>query len=102
VISITAKAFENVNQWKGISLSPPQQLALAAAASELKPNASIEPVKLLESRRPADNADQEGNRDLWRTTNVLQESLIRGGIKGQSQLMPSTWRNCSLMSAPWW
>jgi Domain of unknown function (DUF932) len=84
VLSITAQAFENVNQWKGISLTRPQQLALASAASELKPNASIEPVKLLEARRPADEADQGGNRDLWRTTNVLQESLIRGGIKGQT------------------
>jgi hypothetical protein len=82
VISITAQAFENVNHWKGISLTPPQQLALAAAASELKPNAAIEPARLLESRRPADDTDQAGNRSLWVTGNTLQESLMRGGVKG--------------------
>ena len=82
VISITAQAFENVSQWKQIELSRPQQVAFATAAAELKPNAAIRPSHLLTARREADYTDGEGNRDLWRTTNVLQESLIRGGLSG--------------------
>jgi Domain of unknown function (DUF932) len=82
VLSITAQAFENVNQWKQIELTRPQQVAFATAASELKPNAAIRPSHLLTARREADYTDGEGNRNLWVTTNVIQESLIRGGLTG--------------------
>jgi Domain of unknown function (DUF932) len=82
VIGITAQAFENVNRWKQIELTRPQQVAFATAAAELKLNVAIKPAHLLTARREADFTDGEGNRDLWRTTNVLQESLMRGGISG--------------------
>jgi hypothetical protein len=82
VLSITAQAMQNVGEWKGIDLSRPQQLALATAAAELKPHVAIKPAFLLTARREADYTDGEARRDLWRTTNVIQESLIRGGISG--------------------
>jgi hypothetical protein len=43
---------------------------------------AIRPAHLLTARREADYTDGEGNRDLWRTTNILQESLMRGGLSG--------------------
>ena len=82
VLSITAQAFENVTEWKAIELTRPQQVAFATAAAELKPNVAIRAAHLLTARREADYTDGEGNRDLWRTTNVLQESLMRGGLTG--------------------
>jgi Domain of unknown function (DUF932) len=66
VISITAKAFESVNQWKGISLTPPQQLALAAAASELK-------------RTPASNRRSSSNPADRLTTPIRAGIAISGG-----------------------
>ncbi|WP_435018416.1 DUF932 domain-containing protein [Tundrisphaera sp. TA3] len=84
VIGVTRKAFDDIREWKGITLTRPQQLALANAAMEIKPNDSIRPAHLLTSRREEDDIDQEGNRDLYRTTNVLQENLIRGGIRGRN------------------
>jgi Domain of unknown function (DUF932) len=82
VLSLTAQAFENVNEWKQIELSRPQQVAFATAAAELKPNVAIRPSHLLTARREADYTDGEGNRDLWRSMNVLQENLMRGGVGG--------------------
>ena len=84
VIGITRQAIANVEDWKGINLTRPQQLAFAAAASELKPNASIKPAHLLTARREADYTDGEGNRDLWRTMNTTQENMIRGGLSGRN------------------
>ncbi len=84
VLSITAQAFENVSEWKQIELTRPQQVAFATAAAELKPHVAIRPAHFLTARREADYTDGEGNRDLWKTTNVLQESLIRGGISGRA------------------
>ena len=43
VLSITAQALENVNAWKQIELTRPQQVAFATAAAELKPHAAIKP-----------------------------------------------------------
>ena len=82
VLSITAQALENVDAWKQIDLTRPQQVAFATAAAELKPQASIRPSHLLTARRPEDYTDAEGTRDLYRSLNVLQENLMRGGIKG--------------------
>jgi Domain of unknown function (DUF932) len=84
VIGITTQAFENVSQWKQIELTGPQQVALATAAAELKPSSAIPPSNLLTARRTADETDGDGKRDLWKTTNVIQESLMRGGLKGTS------------------
>jgi Domain of unknown function (DUF932) len=82
VLSITAQAFESVTEWKQIELSRPQQVAFATAAAELKPNVAIRPAHLLTARREEDYTDGDGNRDLWRSMNVLQENLMRGGVGG--------------------
>lgn len=84
IVEETPKAFRQVEEWKQIELTRPKQIAFANAASELKPNAAINPAHLLTARRDEDATNSDASRDLWRTTNVIQESLIRGGIQGRS------------------
>jgi len=82
VLSESVKALDTVAEWKQITVNREQQEEMAVRASWLKPNASINPVQLLESRRSEDRADTNGNRNLWITTNILEEALIKGGVKG--------------------
>ena len=71
-----------IDAWKQIVLPRKDQLIMAAEAFALKPIECIKPSFLLTARREADYTDSEGRRDLWRTTNVIQESLMRGGLSG--------------------
>lgn len=74
-----------IDAWKQIILPRRDQLILAAEAFALKPIDGIKPSFLLTARRDEDLTDSEGRRDLWRTTNVIQESLMRGGLTGRSE-----------------
>jgi hypothetical protein len=58
---------------------------MAVRASWLKPNFAIRPIQLLEARRSEDRRDSDGNRNLWVVTNILEEALIKGGVKGINQ-----------------
>jgi hypothetical protein len=62
-------------------LEPDRQEAFArdAAALRFDEPGRIAPATLLERRRPADAGD-----DLWTVYNVLQENLIRGGVRYRS------------------
>ena len=51
---------------------------------ELKPNPTFRPSWLLTARRDEDMTLPDGSRDLWRTTNFMQESLLRGGLTGRN------------------
>jgi len=77
-ISVT-KAIE----WKGIPLSQEQKIVYAETAATLRwdeGNELIAPTKLLEPRRSADT-----NADLWTTFNVIQENIIRGGVRYRTE-----------------
>ena len=84
IIEDTPKTLATIEEWKGISLTRPQQIAFAEAATELKPSAAIQPMQLLTSKRREDDTDAEGRRDLWRTLNVVQEHATQGGIRGRA------------------
>ncbi len=85
IIEETPKVIEQVHNWQQITLDPQDQVKFAEAALVLRGTSlEVEPVKLLKSRRSADNPDANGNRDLWKTMNVVQEHLIRGGVYGRS------------------
>ena len=82
VLSESRKALEAADAWSGVSLSRPEQLAMAEAAhtvrfggSEGETDTAITPDQLLSVRRYDDRG-----ADLWRTTNVIQENVIRGGL----------------------
>jgi hypothetical protein len=71
-----------IEEFQGIQLQQPEQLALASAALQLRwkeGEAPVEAHKLLTPRR----WDDRGS-DLWTTFNRVQESLIKGGVKGRN------------------
>ncbi len=76
VVEETPRTLEKIGAWKQIGLTPPQQRAFAAAASELKPNPSITPSHLLIPRRMEDDRP-----DLWHTLNRVQENVIKGDLR---------------------
>jgi hypothetical protein len=83
IINEAPKAIEQINRFKSIPLSPDEQLAFASGARELMTTSiNLEPVSLLRVRRYNDYPSKDGSRDIWKTTNVIQENMIRGGIRG--------------------
>lgn len=79
------KALKKIEDFREITLTPQHQIAFASAALELRDSpAKIEPAQLLRARRSEDRPDDSGNRSLWQTLNVTQETLIKGGARGQS------------------
>lgn len=81
IVNEVPKIAESVESFRRIELSSEEQLAYADAALKLRwADTGTEPVeahKLLGVRRYDDRA-----QDLWRTFNVVQENLIKGGAKG--------------------
>ena len=75
----TPKAMERIETWKGITLSQPQREALATAALTLKDAPTITAPQLLAPRR-----EEDKHPDLWTTTNVIEEHLVKGGDEGRS------------------
>ena len=75
------KIAERVESFRSIELTQDEQLAFADAALRLRwADTGTEPVtadKLLGTRRYDDRG-----QDLWRTFNVVQENLIKGGPRG--------------------
>jgi hypothetical protein len=62
----------------------PRQEAFATAALELRDMKSIEPGALLAPLRSEDEPEADGTRDLWRTLNVTQDHLVKGGVQGKA------------------
>lgn len=86
IIENMPRVLEQIDTWKAIPLEPPKQLALATAAIELRDGtAAIEPKALLAPRRNEDKPEPDGTRSLWKTGNVVQEALTKGGVRGRSE-----------------
>lgn len=84
LINEAPKSLEKANQWSGILLSAPEQIAFAESAKELYASTiDIPTERLLRARRYADNAGTDGSRDLWKTYNAIQENIIKGGVMGR-------------------
>ncbi len=70
-----------IEEFKGINLSESQREVFAEATLIAKygsvEKAPVSPLKLLEPRRTEDNGT-----DLWKTLNVVQENVIKGGQRG--------------------
>lgn len=84
IIEVFPTAVEKVQEWQNIKLSYDEQIAYANSARLLKWNedapTEVHPTELLKKRRYQDQKD-----DIWTTFNVIQENLIRGGIKARSK-----------------
>jgi hypothetical protein len=77
VIEQAPKVIDAAAQMAAMSLTHPERLAFARAARELRWEGDTAPISeamLLAPRRNADSGS-----DLWRTFNVTQEHLLRGG-----------------------
>jgi hypothetical protein len=84
IIEEAPKALAQVETWQQLQLSPPEQAILAEAALELRDSTlAVQPTAVLLARRWEDG-DAHHPRDLWRTMNVTQENLIRGGVRGEN------------------
>lgn len=72
---------ESIEGMRAVALRPEHQQAFARAAMALRfeqpDQAGIEAGQLLRPRRIEDRAP-----DLWTTMNVVQENVIRGGLRG--------------------
>jgi hypothetical protein len=102
VIERSVKALDVVSDWSRLQLTNGEQQIFAAAAHDLRfasPDGEvttpITPAQLLVPRRREDSASVNGFRvdhgvhsdrvaapDLWRTLNVVQENVIKGGLHG--------------------
>jgi len=85
IIEDTPKVFKGIEMLKRAIVNPRQQLAFAMAALPLRESSlDIEPRQLLLPRRIEDQPRPNGDRSVWGTLNVVQENLMRGGIRGRT------------------
>ena len=84
VLSEAQKALEAPTEWSKLQLTRDERLVFAEAAhvarfADAEGNVStpVQPAQLLNARR----TDDQGN-DVWTTFHVVQENVIRGGIRG--------------------
>ena len=86
VVKTVPQIIDSVDSMKAIKLSKTDKLAFAKAAIPLRweekgnEKAPVEPHQLLEAKRWEDKED-----DLFTTYNVIQENIIRGGVKGKTR-----------------
>jgi hypothetical protein len=83
VLGQAEESLKTAEAWKALPLTPSQQLAYGEAALELR-TSSITAPALLAPHRNEDAPMSDGSRDLWRTYNTVQESVMKGGIRGKA------------------
>jgi hypothetical protein len=91
IINDVPQIAETVENWQQLPVTLDQAKAFARAAVELKypkdeegkSTSPIEPTHLLHSRRYEDRTQVAGS-NLWQTFNVVQENLVKGGVRGRS------------------
>lgn len=80
LIEKTPEVYAKIQSWKEIPMTPKEQNSFALLARAARPGTiELEPADLIEARRVEDAELEDGSRDLWRTMNVIQENLIKGG-----------------------
>lgn len=81
IVQVLPEVTGKVEEFRAIGMNDSERLAFAESALELVKDAddkySIRPDRIIQPRRWADRSDQS----LWGTFNVVQENLIRGGIR---------------------
>jgi hypothetical protein len=84
VIQQAPTVLEQVETWKHLQLSPPEQEILADAALEVRETALTIPVQEVLRARRAGEGYSDAPRNAWMTMNVVQENLTRGGVLGSN------------------
>lgn len=90
IIGDFPKLVENHNRLNALTWSPNTQRAFANEAVQLRwdDQAPIQGEQLLRAKRYEDIAGSRfdlGDRSAWKTLNVVQENLIRGGNRGRNR-----------------
>ena len=82
VLEESKRALMAADEWAGVTLKSDERMAMAEAAHVLRfadadgnVETPVRPDQMLTVRRSADRSN-----DLWTTTNVLHENVIRGGL----------------------
>jgi hypothetical protein len=82
VIQDSERAAIAVQDWRGLNMNRLDQLQFAKEALDIKyANADrvpVEPFQLLQARRSDDS-----DNNLWTVFNVVQENIVRGGLRGR-------------------
>lgn len=85
LINESPKVIAQVNNWRAIQLEPIDQRILAESVKEIyQTTLAIDSNRLLSARRTTDMPQGDGTRSLWNTYNVIQENVMRGGVRGVS------------------
>lgn len=85
VLNEIPAVLDTAQRWQGINLTSEQQRVFAQAALPLRwdadhnGNLPVDAVQILRPRRAADAAPT-----LWNTFNVMQEHIIKGGVRAHS------------------
>lgn len=79
-LDMLPKTVETINRWNMREMTSKEQFAFATEALALRMNTDRKPeqYELLSLLTPKRDADKGSN--LWRTYNVLQENIIKGGF----------------------
>jgi len=109
IIEVFPTVIDKAEEWSKIELNPLQQGFFADSAKLLKwdedGDSEVYSPDLLRSRRYADNKS-----DLWTTFNVVQENIIKGGVRTinkesrqrrRSREVKSPYENNRLNTALW-
>lgn len=93
IVSNAGKSILQIEAWRNLSLTAGEQEVFAEAAHTVRfqePDGTVKtPItaaQLLAPRRNDDRATDGWNRpapDLWRTFNVVQENVIKGGLSAR-------------------
>jgi hypothetical protein len=77
---------DSIERMKNFALSLEQQRVFAQKAAEIRGSSlAIELNELLKAERPGDEPEyDDGRRSVWRTFNVVQEHLTKGGLIGMT------------------
>lgn len=82
VIGNIGSATMQIEAWKSIQLDKGKQIAYVKTALELRAGAlNADPDLILNAIRAEDTPENDGQRSLWKTFNVVQEKLIKGGFR---------------------
>lgn len=83
VIKESVRALEAPREWSKLAISEGERQVFAEAAHHMRfadaageVTTPVQPKQLLDARRREDNS-----RDLWTTFNVIQENVIKGGLR---------------------
>lgn len=107
LLEIIPLSVTKIEQWKSIELKPEMKNAFAESAVNLKWDTDNIPVKTEQLLIPRRRADDKN--DLWTTYNVIQENMIKGGIryrtpegdKNKTRAVNSITENVRLNTALW-